>query len=73
MTQLHALVDVGNTVIVVEHDMHVLAGSDFVIDVGPGAGEAGGRVVATGAPRDVAQATEGRTATYLRRYLERGE
>ena len=73
MTQLHALVEVGNTVIVVEHDMHVLAGSDFVIDVGPGAGDAGGRGVAMGPPRDVARAMEGRTATYLRRYLERGE
>ena len=44
MTQLDALVDAGNTVIVVEHDMRVVAGSDWVIDVGPGAGEDGGTI-----------------------------
>jgi excinuclease ABC subunit A len=42
MAQLHGLVDAGNTVVVVEHDMHVIAGSDWVIDIGPGAGEEGG-------------------------------
>jgi excinuclease UvrABC ATPase subunit len=48
MKQLHGLVEAGNTVIVVEHDMHVAAGSDWVIDMGPGAGESGGRIVAAG-------------------------
>jgi excinuclease ABC subunit A len=69
VAQLHGLVDAGNTVVVVEHDMHVIAGSDWVIDIGPGAGEEGGRVVATGPPSVVAQAAESRTAAYLAREL----
>ncbi|MES2524694.1 MAG: excinuclease ABC subunit UvrA [Gemmatimonadota bacterium] len=68
MTQLGALVDAGNTVIVVEHDMRVVAGSDWVIDVGPGAGEDGGRIVASGTPEKVAGSRESRTAPYLRAY-----
>jgi excinuclease ABC subunit A len=67
-TQLDGLVESGNTVIVVEHDMRVVAGSDWVIDIGPGAGEEGGRVVASGAPAAVARAA-GRTAPYLARFL----
>ncbi|CAA9349447.1 MAG: Excinuclease ABC subunit A paralog of unknown function, partial [uncultured Gemmatimonadaceae bacterium] len=62
VAQLDGLVDAGNTVIVVEHDMRVVAASDWVIDVGPGAGDAGGRVVASGPPNAVAQAPESRTA-----------
>jgi excinuclease ABC subunit A len=65
MTQLQGLVDAGNTVIVVEHDMSVIAGSDWVIDIGPGAGEKGGRIVAQGTPREVARVKESRTAKYL--------
>jgi excinuclease ABC subunit A len=65
MVQLQGLVDAGNTVVVVEHEMRVIAGSDWVIDVGPGAGAAGGRVVASGTPRDVAHAQGSRTAAYL--------
>jgi excinuclease ABC subunit A len=53
----------------VEDDMHVIAGSDWVIDIGPGAGEEGGRVVAAGAPAVVAQSAESRTAAYLAREL----
>jgi excinuclease ABC subunit A len=56
-------------VIVVEHDMRVVAGSDWVIDIGPGAGEEGGHVVAAGPPSEVAQSKESRTAVYLARYL----
>jgi excinuclease ABC subunit A len=69
MTQLSGLVDAGNTVIVVEHDMRVVAGSDWVIDIGPGAGEEGGHVVAAGPPSEVAESRESRTAAYLARYL----
>ncbi len=65
MAQLAGLVDAGNTVIVVEHDMSVIAASDWVIDMGPGAGEEGGRIVAAGTPAEVAQARESRTARYL--------
>ena len=69
MTQLDGLVEAGNTVIVVEHDMHVVAGSDWVIDVGPGAGDEGGRIVAAGIPRDLAKHRASRTAPYLRQYF----
>jgi excinuclease ABC subunit A len=63
--QLHRLVDAGNTVVVAEHDMGVVAGADLVIDLGPGGGDAGGRVVVTGTPEQVAAAKGSRTAPYL--------
>jgi excinuclease ABC subunit A len=69
VAQLDGLVEAGNTVIVVEHDMRVVAGSDWVMDVGPGAGEEGGRIVAAGTPRQVAKSRLSRTAPYLARYL----
>ena len=67
LAQLNRLVDAGNTVVVVEHEMRVVAASDWVIDIGPGAGEEGGRVVAAGPPAEVARAAESRTAPYLAR------
>ena len=70
MAQLQGLVDSGNTVIVVEHELRVVAASDWVIDVGPGAGEEGGRIVAAGPPLEVAQAPNSRTASYLLRLLD---
>jgi excinuclease ABC subunit A len=69
MRQLDGLVDAGNTVIVVEHDMSVIAASDWVIDMGPGAGDEGGMVVAAGAPDEIASSKRSRTAAYLRRAL----
>lgn len=69
LAQLHGLVDAGNTVIVVEHDMRVVASSDWVIDVGPGAGDQGGRVVVAGPPRQVIEAAQSKTAPYLARFL----
>ncbi|MFB6904651.1 excinuclease ABC subunit UvrA [Streptomyces bacillaris] len=69
MRQLHGLVDAGSTVVVVEHDMAVVAGADQVIDLGPGGGDRGGRIVAAGAPREVARAADSRTAPYLARAL----
>jgi excinuclease ABC subunit A len=65
MVQLNRLVDAGNTVIVVEHTMRVVAGSDWVIDVGPGAGDEGGAIVASGPPQEVARNKKSRTARYL--------
>src|SRR6478672_6488487 len=62
LVQLNRLVDAGNTVIVVEHDMDVIAGSDWVIDIGPGAGEEGGRIVAQGTPQEVAKVKASKTA-----------
>ncbi len=69
MAQLQGLVDAGNTVVVVEHELRVVADSDWVIDVGPGAGEAGGRIVAEGTPRDIGAHKASRTAPYLRALL----
>jgi excinuclease ABC subunit A len=69
MRQLHGLVDAGHTVIVVEHDMSVVAGADWVIDLGPGGGDEGGRIVAAGPPAQVARSAESRTAPYLSRTL----
>jgi excinuclease ABC subunit A len=63
--QLNGLVESGNTVIVVEHDMIVVAASDWVIDIGPGGGDEGGRIVAAGTPKQVASETQSRTAKYL--------
>jgi excinuclease ABC subunit A len=65
MTQLNTLVDAGNTVVVVEHDMRVVAASDWVIDMGPGAGDQGGRIVASGTADEIAQNATSRTAPYL--------
>ncbi|MBP9090086.1 excinuclease ABC subunit UvrA [bacterium] len=69
MTQLDGLVQSGNTVIVVEHEMRVVAGSDWVIDIGPGAGDQGGQIVASGSPQQLAQVKNSRTAPYLKRFL----
>src|SRR5690349_16690281 len=71
LRQLHRLVDAGNTVVVVEHDLDAIATADWVIDLGPGGGDAGGRVVATGTPTEVAEAAGSATAPYLARRLER--
>jgi excinuclease ABC subunit A len=70
MTQLHTLVDAGNTVIVIEHDLGVIAGADHVIDIGPEGGDEGGRVVATGSPTQVAASSRGWTGRYLAESLE---
>jgi excinuclease ABC subunit A len=65
LLQLNGLVDAGNTVIVVEHDMRVVAQCDWVIDIGPGAGDKGGTLVASGTPAQIAVAENSRTAPYL--------
>jgi excinuclease ABC subunit A len=63
--QLSGLIDAGNTVVVVEHDMRVAAQSDYLLDVGPGAGDEGGRIVFAGTPAAAAGAGRGQTAAYL--------
>ena len=70
MRQLDGLVASGNTVIVVEHEMLVVAASDWVIDIGPGAGDEGGQVVASGTPAEVVSSPKSRTAPYLERFLD---
>jgi excinuclease ABC subunit A len=69
LRQLHRLVDNGHTVVVVEHDMDVVATADWVIDLGPGGGDAGGRIVAAGPPEKVARARGSATAPYLKARL----
>ena len=71
LRQLHRLVDAGNTVVLVEHDLDAIATADWVIDLGPGGGDAGGHVVATGTPADIAKAEGSATAPYLAQRLER--
>jgi excinuclease ABC subunit A len=69
LAQLQTLADGGNTVLVIEHDMDVIAASDWIIDIGPGAGDEGGQVVAFGAPEYVAKSKASCTAPYLAAYL----
>jgi len=69
MMQLHGVVERGNTVIVVEHDLHMIAESDWVLDIGPGAGAAGGKVVAAAPPDSLRKVRTSRTAPYLDRYM----
>ena len=73
LVQLDGLVAAGNTVVVVEHEMRVVARSDWVIDLSPGAGDEGGRIVAVGTPEEVAQAQGSPTAAYLAEALSRGD
>ncbi|TDO20719.1 excinuclease ABC subunit UvrA [Pedobacter duraquae] len=71
MKQLDKLVDQGNTIIVVEHDMHVISGSDWVIEIGPEAGDKGGEIVGAGVPKDFSKLAGSITAPYLEKYLRR--
>lgn len=72
LKQLNTLVDGGHTVIVVEHEMRVVAQSDWVIDIGPGAGDKGGQIVASGTPETVIKARSSLTAPFLRKALQGG-
>jgi excinuclease ABC subunit A len=69
---LHRLVDGGNTVIVIEHNLSVIAEADYVVDIGPEAGSLGGQIVATGTPEEVAKNRRSRTAPFLREVLKAG-
>ena len=66
---LHELVDQGNSVIVIEHNLDVIKTADHIIDIGPEGGDGGGQVVATGTPEQVAEVLESHTGTYLKPML----
>ena len=66
---LHRLVDEGNTVIVIEHNLSVIAEADYIVDIGPEAGAEGGEIVAAGTPEEVAKNRISRTAPFLREVL----
>jgi excinuclease ABC subunit A len=66
---LQRLVDAGNTVLVIEHNLDVIKQADWLIDLGPEGGEAGGEIVATGTPEQVAEVEESFTGQYLREVL----
>ena len=69
MELLESLVDRGNTVLVIEHNLDVMKRADYIIDIGPDGGTAGGEVVFTGSPREMAEHGNTITAEYLRRSL----
>jgi excinuclease ABC subunit A len=66
---LHRLVDDGHTVIVIEHNLSIIAEADYIVDIGPEAGDDGGEIVATGTPEQVAKNRMSRTAPFLREAL----
>ena len=68
---LHSLVDTGNTVIVIEHNLEVIKTADWVIDLGPNGGNKGGKIVASGTPEEVAKVKESYTGKYLKPYLKK--
>jgi len=63
------LLEQGNTLVVIEHNLDLIKQADWIIDLGPGAGEEGGEIVAQGTPEEVAQSERSYTAKYLREYL----
>ena len=66
---LQKLVDAGNTVLVIEHNLDVIKTADYIIDLGPEGGDQGGFLVASGTPEEVAQVPESYTGQYLKKYL----
>ena len=71
LAQLNGLVTAGHTVLVVEHNMRVIARSDWVIEIGPGAGDEGGTIVTQNTPNLLARSSGSATAPYLARFLEK--
>jgi excinuclease ABC subunit A len=67
---LHRLTDAGHTVLVIEHNLDVIAQADWVIDLGPEAGAEGGRIVASGTPADIARNKRSHTGRFLAQFLE---
>ena len=67
---LNKLVEKGNSVIVIEHNMHVIKCADYIVDLGPEGGEKGGKLVASGAPEEIAKEPKSQTGKYLKKYLK---
>jgi excinuclease ABC subunit A len=70
---LHELVESGNTVVVIEHNLEVLKTADWIIDLGPEGGDGGGEIVATGTPEDIAAVKRSYTGQFLKPVLARGD
>ena len=66
---LNRLVDAGNTILVIEHNLDVIKSADHIIDLGPEGGAGGGEIIATGTPEDVAKNPRSYTGQYLKKYL----
>jgi excinuclease ABC subunit A len=73
MDVLNKLVDRGNTIIVIEHNMEVIKMADYIIDIGPEGGERGGRIIAQGTPEEIAAQKEGYTSSFLKETLPKAE
>ncbi|MBR4892141.1 MAG: excinuclease ABC subunit UvrA [Alphaproteobacteria bacterium] len=71
LSVLHELVDQGNTVIVIEHNLEVIKTADWIIDLGPSGGAGGGQLIAAGTPEDIAACENSKTGQYLKKYLEK--
>ncbi len=71
LSVLHELVDQGNTVIVIEHNLEVIKTADWIVDLGPTGGAGGGQVIATGTPEDVVKVPQSKTGKYLQKYLDK--
>ena len=71
LSVLHELVEQGNTVIVIEHNLEVIKTADWIIDLGPTGGAGGGQLIAAGVPEDIAACDESKTGQYLKKYLEK--
>ena len=67
---LQRLVDAGNTIIVIEHNLDLIKTADHIIDLGPEGGEAGGRIIAVGTPEQIARNPESQTGIFLKKYLD---
>ena len=63
-------IDAGATIIVIEHDLDMIANADYVVDMGPGGGDAGGRIVAAGTPEEISRSEESLTGKYLKKIMK---
>ena len=71
LTVLQRLIEKGNTVILIEHNMHVIKMADYIIDMGPEGGAGGGKIVASGTPEEIAKNKHSQTGKYLKEYLQK--